>query len=112
MSPSQNIEIKHPGGGNPSFAKITLGTLDSIPEKPAAYPDFSMFRELPAWGIYIRHAKDIKFSGLALSCLKKDYRTAIVLDDVQQAQFNSTKIKEPGGKKSLYQHKSEGIFFK
>src|SRR5204863_8185008 len=59
-----NIDVKHPGGGNPMFAKILLDQLDSIPEKPTAYPEFSMFHELPAWGIYIRHARDIQFNNL------------------------------------------------
>jgi hypothetical protein len=34
-----NIEIKHPGGGNPQFAKILLNELDKVPEIPASYPD-------------------------------------------------------------------------
>jgi polygalacturonase len=106
-----NIEIKHPGGGNPMFAKVLLDQLDSIPEKPAAYPEFSMFRELPAWGIFIRHAKDIQFNNLKLSCNKKDYRTAIVLDDVHHAQFMSTIIKNVGNKKTLHQRNSEEIIF-
>lgn len=108
----KNIELKHPGGGNPLFAKILLNALDSVPEKPAAYPDFSMFRELPAWGIYIRHARDIQFTNLRLLCLKKDYRTAIVLDDTHHSQFNSMDIKEPGKKKPFYQYKSTEIVFK
>ena len=107
-----NIEFKHPGGGNPLFAKILLNELDSVPEKPAAYPDFSMFKELPAWGIYIRHAKDIQFTNLKLSCTKKDYRTAIVLDDVHHTRFLSTTIKETDKKKTLYQHNSSEIIFK
>jgi polygalacturonase len=107
-----NIEIKHPGGGNQMFAKVLLNELDSVPEKPAAYPDFSMFRELPAWGIYIRHAKDIQFSNVTLSCGKKDYRTAIVLDDVHHSQFTSMDIKEPGNKKSFFQYHSAEIIFK
>ena len=107
-----NIELKHPGGGNPLFAKILLNELDSVPEKPAAYPEFSMFRELPAWGVYIRHGKDIQFTNLKLSCNKKDYRTAIVLDDVHQSRFVSTTIKEPEKKKPLHQHKSSAIIFK
>jgi polygalacturonase len=108
----KNIEIKHPGGGNPLFAKILLNTLDSVPEKPAAYPDFSMFCELPAWGIYIRHARNIQLSNFTLLCRKKDYRTAIVLDDVHQSQFNSMDIKEPGSKKAYYQYRSTGNIFK
>ena len=84
----------------------------SVPEKPAAYPEFSMFRELPAWGVYIRHARDIQFNNLRLSCGKKDYRTAIVLDDVHHSEFISTTVKEPEKKKSLYQYKSSEIIFK
>ena len=107
-----NSELRHPGGGNPMFAKIKLDALDSIPEKPAAYPDFSMFRELPAWGIYIRHARDVHFSNIILLCLKKDYRTAIVLDDIHHSQFISMDVKEPGNKKVFYQHNSSEIIFK
>jgi hypothetical protein len=107
-----NIELKHPGGGNPQFAKILLNELDSVPEKPNAYPEFSMFRELPAWGIYVRHARDVQFTNLKLTCNKKDYRTAIVLDDVHQSQFLSTTIKEAVHKKPLYQQRSTGVVFK
>ncbi|MHA4806597.1 glycoside hydrolase family 28 protein [Flavitalea flava] len=104
-----NIEIKHPGGGNPFFARVGLDSLDHIPEKAKAYPDFSMFRELPAWGVYIRHAKGLEFTNLSLSCEKKDYRTAIVMDDVQQAKYKSAVIKEPGKKKTFFMQKSTGI---
>jgi polygalacturonase len=107
-----NIEIKHPGGGNLQFAKISLNELDKVPEMTAAYPEFSKFLELPAWGIYIRHATDIQFNNLKLFCGKKDYRTAIVLDDVHHSQFVSTSVKENDTKKLLYQHKTSGIIFK
>lgn len=108
----KNIELKHPGGGNPQFAKVGLNMLDSVPEKPAAYPEFSMFRELPAWGIYIRHAKGVQFNNISLSCNKKDYRAAVVLDDVHQSQFLSMNIKEPENKKVLFQYKSSEVVFK
>jgi polygalacturonase len=107
-----NIVIKHPGGGNSLFAKVLLNELDSVPEKPAAYPEFSMFKELPAWGIYIRHAKDIQFTNVTLYCEKKDYRTAIVLDDVHHSQFNLMNVKEQGNKKTLHQYKSSEIIVK
>ena len=107
-----NIEIKHPGGGNPQFAKISLNELDKVPEIPASYPEFSKFIELPAWGIYIRHASGIQFNNLKLSCDKKDYRTAIVLDDVHNSQFMSATIKEPEKKKALHQHNTSEIIFK
>jgi hypothetical protein len=108
----ENVAIKYPGGGNPLFAKIGLDELDKVPERPAAYPDFSMFKELPAWGAYIRHARHVEFKNVTLTCEKKDYRTAIVLDDVRQSQFISLHIKEPGQKKAFYQYKSSEITIK
>ncbi len=107
-----NIEIKHPGGGNPKFANVPLNALDYIPEKPAAYPEFSMFKELPAWGVYIRHAKDIQFTKLSLSCVAKDHRTPIVLDDVHSSQFAATTVAEPEKKKVLHEHKTSNIIYK
>ena len=107
-----NVEIWHPGGGNPLFAKVLLEALDSIPERASAYPDFSMFRELPAWGIYIRHARDILFNHISLFCTGKDYRTAIVLDDVHHSEFLSMNMKEGENKKRLFQHNSREIIWK
>ena len=107
-----NIELKHPGGGNPLFAKVSLNELDRVSEEKTTYPEFYKFKELPAWGIYIRHASDIKFNNVKLSCGKKDYRTAIVLDDVQRAEFIKTTIKEVDKKKPLYEKNSSGIIFK
>jgi hypothetical protein len=108
----KNIVLKHPGGGNALLARISLDALDSVPEKPEAYPDFSMFHELPAWGIYIRHARDIQITALDLLCNKKDYRTAIVLDDVHHSQFISMSIKDPRNKKTFYPYHSTEIVFK
>lgn len=107
-----NIEVKYPGRGNALFANASLVRLDSIPEIPAKYPDFSMFKELPAWGIYIRHAMNLHFSNIKLSCEKKDYRTPVVLDDVHNAQFAIINIRDPGKKKIIYSHKSTGIDMK
>ncbi|GEO12233.1 exo-poly-alpha-D-galacturonosidase [Segetibacter aerophilus] len=109
----KNIEIKYPGGGNAMFANAALDRLDSIPEIPAKYPDFSMFKELPAWGIYIRHAKGISFSNITLRCEKKDYRSPIVLDDVHQSQFSAVSIKGTGGSKNnIYKYKSSDVTVK
>jgi len=58
-----------------------------------------MFGELPAWGVFIRHARDVQFNGLSINAVKADFRTAIVLDDVQQALFRKTTIKEPERRK-------------
>ena len=106
----KNIEIYYPGGGNAAFARVGLDELDKVPELAANYPEFSMFKELPAWGFYIRHAKGITFENVTLSCGKKDYRTAVVLDDVHGATFKSLKVNEPGSRKEpVYSFKSTEV---
>lgn len=105
----RNIEIHYPGGGNPSFAKVGPDELDKMPEMASNYPEFSMFRELPAWGFYIRHAKDITFENVILCCDKKDYRNAVVLDDVHSAVFKSLTVKEVGAKKQVLTWKSSDV---
>ncbi len=102
----KNIEIHYPGGGDPNYAKVGLDELNKVPELPDSYPEFSMFKELPAWGFYIRHAKGIVFENVRLSCKNKDYRTAVVLDDVHGASFNGLKISGPG------EQEKEAIFSK
>jgi len=104
-----NIVLKHPGGGNEMFAKVGLNELDSVPDRFAAYPEFSMFKELPAWGAYIRHATNVQFNNVSLFCAGKDYRTAIVLDDVHDSKFLAVKVDGQGSKKPLFQYKSAGI---
>ena len=106
----KNIEIHYPGGGNPEYACVGLDELDKVPELPAKYPEFSMFKELPAWGFYIRHAEGITFENVTLTCDKEDYRTAIVLDDVNGATFKSLQVKEPGKEKEpVYSYKSTKV---
>lgn len=106
----KNIEIHYPGGGNAAFARVGLDELDKVPEMAASYPEFSMFKELPAWGLYIRHAKGITCENITLICVKKDYRTAVVLDDVHVATFKSLKVNEPGTRKlPVYSYKSSEV---
>lgn len=106
----KNIEIHYPGGGNPHYAKVGLDELNKVPEMGASYPEFSMFKELPAWGFYIRHAKGITFDNVRLVCDKQDYRTAVVLDDVNGATFRNLVVNEPGGSKApVFHFRSSGI---
>jgi polygalacturonase len=109
----KNIEIVYPGAGNPLYAKrgLTPAELDSIPEMRTAYPEFSQFKELPAWGFYIRHAEGIEFENVTLTARKRDYRPAIVIDGVTRATFKGIKFNEPEseGKQQIFQYKSEGV---
>ncbi len=89
----ENIEIIYPGRGNKGMAYVPLSQLDRIPEMAEAYPEFSMFGELPAWGLYIRHAERISMRNVTLKCLEMDYRPALVFDDVHNVNVNELTIK-------------------
>ena len=108
----RNVTIVFPGGGNPHYAKVglTAKELDAIPEMPDAYPEFSQFKELPAWGFYLRHAKDITFENITLTALKPDYRPAIVTDDVKNMTLTGMKYKETGrSKNQVFTYQSKNI---
>ena len=108
----RNVEIVSPGGGNATFAYRGTKSkdLDSIPEMPAKYPEFSQFKELPAWGFFNRHAENIVFENVTLKAVERDYRPAIVNVDVKGANFKGTKFIEPGGKKNqIVSYKSTNI---
>ena len=95
----ENIEIIFPGGGDPHYAYIGLDELDKVPEMPKAYPEFSQHMELPAWGFFVRHVDGLTMKNITLKALKKDYRTAIVLDDVSRHKIDALKVEEPEGEK-------------
>lgn len=98
----ENTEIHFPGGGNPYYAKVGLDELDKVPEMPKSYPEFSQFKELPAWAFYIRHVDGIQFKNVKLFADEKDYRPAIVLDDVHNGSFKKVSAKVPGKKHTIY----------
>lgn len=96
----KNIEIIYPGGGNKLYAYRGTSDeeLNSIPEMKDVYPEFSQFKELPSWGLFIRHAKGITLDNVRLVAGAKDYRPAIVADDVQGLEIKNLKNDEPGSK--------------
>ncbi|MBY5959525.1 glycoside hydrolase family 28 protein [Membranicola marinus] len=108
----KNIKIIYPGGSNPNYA--FRGTepedLDSIPEMADAYPEFSQFKELPAWGFYIRHAEDVSFENVELIAKEADYRPAMVVQDSKNISLKKVDFKEPGKKKKeLHTYQSENV---
>ncbi len=85
----EDIEISYPGGGS---AAITRNSLKKVPENPTKYPDFWMFRDLPAWGFYVRHAEGIHFRNVRLSFEHPDSRPALVFDDVSDLGLEKTVV--------------------
>jgi len=103
----ENIHITFPGGGDPYYAHRGLDQLDQVPEMPKAYPEFSQHMELPAWGFFIRHVDGLVMRNITLKALAEDYRTAIVLDDVQNHDIEQLTVDEPkdGEKEAVFERK-------
>ncbi len=80
----ENVEIHYPGGSDSSYAFCGSDpkSLASIAERVTQYPEFSMFKELPAWGLYLRHADNIQLRNVHMTIANHDYRPYIVADDV------------------------------
>lgn len=93
----------------------SLAHTNLFKETPAgrnSYPEYSMFGELPAWGVYIRHASGVHFTGITVSAAKTDFRTPVVLDDVHKASFKKLTVKEPESKKKVFTYNSSEITLK
>ncbi len=81
----ENIDITVAGGGKAADAQVQL------PEKEAAYPEYSMFgKVMPAYGLYLRHVRGVRFKAVRIAASRPDPRPAMVLldaDDVTPANF-------------------------
>ena len=99
----ENIEVIYPNGGDRFYAYRGLDKLDEVPEMPKAYPEFSQHMELPAWGFYVRHVDGITMKNIKLTNLKNDYRTPIVLDDVQNHNITGLEVTEPNQKENVFE---------
>lgn len=66
---------------------VTSEKCTSVPEAESAYPEYDQFGDLPAWGFYIRHARDIAFDDVRLVLRGDDVRPAILADDLSDSRF-------------------------
>ena len=73
----ENIEISYPGGGTSEDAQRIVA------EDEKRYPEQFFFGVLPAWGAYIRHARNITFRNVSMTTRTADKREMIVLNDVE-----------------------------
>jgi len=105
----ENIHIVVPGKGNPlyAFRGTSPEELDGIPEMESWYPEFSQWKELPAWGAYLRHLEGVTFRNVSFEAKEADYRPAVLADDVTGLGLEAVEYVEPGaGKEQLVTYKS------
>ena len=110
----ENVEIVYPGHADPeyAYAGTSKEELDAIEEQETRYPEFSNWKELPAWGFYIRHADGIVFDNVRLTVAGEDYRPALVTDDVNGLRMKNLRIDQetaPKGKKQIITKDTKNI---
>jgi polygalacturonase len=54
----------------------------AVPENPKGYPGVALFGKLPAYGFFIRHAKNVVLDNVRMTFVADDQRPAIACDDV------------------------------
>ena len=98
-----NILIRIKGGAPREQAEV------EVPELEKGYPDPQEFGELPAYGFFIRHAKNIELNHVEMKLENDDYRPAIIMDDVNVASLNHVKMDKVGNVPSLILNNSKDV---
>ncbi|WP_163712627.1 rhamnogalacturonidase [Mangrovibacterium lignilyticum] len=81
-----NIWIRVKGGAPASQALV------EVPELENSYPDPQEFGDIPAWGFYMRHARNISMHHITLETEIPDARPAFILDDVKGVSFSDIRV--------------------
>lgn len=100
----ENIEINYPGRASKGMAYIPLNRLHQVPEAAQDYPEFSMFGELPAYGLYVRHANGISMKNIKLTLDDADFRPAFIFDDVQNVNMKEINLPEAKHKQIVFKN--------
>jgi len=77
-----NIKINFAGGGSLADREKT------VPELEDSYPEGTMWGNLPAYGMYIRHAENISLSGVCFTFNAAESRPALIAEDVNGLNVN------------------------
>jgi polygalacturonase len=81
-----DIHLSYRGGGTAADAARTPD------EHATAYPEPSMFGVLPAWGLWMRHARGVRIDGLDLATETPDQRPPFGTDDVADLHVRRTPL--------------------
>ena len=76
-----NISLYHKGGVKADEMAQICDTIRD--EKEKAYPEATMWGNLPAKGFFVRHARNVKFSNIEIVTEQPDIRPDFVNDDVE-----------------------------
>jgi len=73
-----------------------------VPENEKEYPENRMFgMSLPAYGLYVRHARNLTIENFQCYTLQPDPRPAFIFDDVQNLSLNNFQASSPSSHQPL-----------
>jgi polygalacturonase len=81
-----NLTVVHGGGGRAADLQR------QVPEHPDHYPEPSMFGVTPAYGLYVRHARNLSVHHADLRTAAREGRPPVVLHDVDGAGFEHVRF--------------------
>jgi polygalacturonase len=81
-----DVYLHQLGGGDSELAKR------QPPEQDKTYPEITMFGEMPATGLFVRHVRNLEVSNLEVMTEAADARPAFWLMDVDGADFFRVKV--------------------
>jgi len=67
---------------------VAAHAVEKVPERPAAYPESTMFGVLPAYGFYCRHVENLTLRNITLRTSQSDLRHALVFDDARAVRVD------------------------
>ena len=87
----RDIHISFAGAG------AGKGRAGEVPENESDYPEYKMFGKLPAYGIFVRHVRNISLYNVRLEYEKDDSRPALFFDDVKGPVLSDLSLQKPVG---------------
>ena len=76
----EDVQLEFSGGG-------TAADRDrAVPEAEAAYPTYTMFGRLAAYGFHCRHVRGLRLCGVRVALASLDARPGLVCEDVQDLE--------------------------
>ncbi|MCG3198701.1 MAG: hypothetical protein GHCLOJNM_03205 [bacterium] len=90
-----DIRVTYRGGAGRGAAEI------DPPERVAAYPNPNMFKQLPADGLFCRHAANLTLRNIQVVCTETDLRHATVFEDVEGLNIDNLCAPFAGGAASI-----------
>jgi hypothetical protein len=80
----ENISLRIHGGGQKEDCLV------EVPENISKYPEFNYFSEwLPAFGVYIRHAEDVRVANVSIQTVTPDHRYVVAVDHIKNFSFKN-----------------------